>query len=81
MQRLPVELLESSERSYVQGLRRHDEPISARRGYVLLLGALRRGLEALRQEALGRDLPGGKEQEASATLFGSSVLGLNRMEQ
>lgn len=61
----------------LEGLRKPNETIAARRGYVLCLGALPRTsaarcagpawrlqvLEALTKEALNQDLPGGKEQE------------------
>ena len=62
--------------NYLQGLQKSDETIAARRGFALSLGALgsrnlrmRREevLRALRREALGEQLPGGKDQDDPTT--------------
>ncbi|CAJ1420847.1 unnamed protein product [Effrenium voratum] len=70
--RFSQEMIAKCVQNFLQGLRKPDETIAARRGFALCLGALPMAaltdqreevLRALCQEALGTDLPGGKEQE------------------
>eukprot|EP00435_Cladocopium_sp_Y103_P064862 s61_g26.t1 len=69
--RFKEELVLKCAENYLQGLQKPDETIAARRGYTLCLGALgaplqrqrqvlQKVLQALRREALGEGLPGGR---------------------
>lgn len=73
--------------TYLDGLRKADENVSARRGLILRLGALPASalgckasklIRALAQEVRGADLPGGKEHDDPQTRQ-YSVIALGRL--
>lgn len=85
--RFTPELCNKCADAYIQGLQKPDETVSARRGYVLCLGALPSAVHAARcsditaalcREARGENLPGGADMEDPQTRQ-YAVLSLGRI--